>query len=53
MRTLLVVLTVCYVIDAMAFNGRYLASAADVLRSESVSMSAKSSRYLSGWLTPN
>jgi hypothetical protein len=52
MRTLLVLLTLCYVVDAVAFDGRYLATAAEQLRSESASISAKSSRYLSSWMTP-
>jgi hypothetical protein len=52
MRTLLVVLTLCYVVDALAFEGRYLSTTAELVRSESASISAKTTHTVSSWLTP-
>ena len=45
MRTALIVLALCYVVDAMAFDGRYLETSASIIKMESFSISSGFQRW--------
>jgi|tagenome__1003787_1003787.scaffolds.fasta_scaffold19714717_1 hypothetical protein len=48
MRTILVILTICYAVDAMAYDGRYLRQGINATKMFALSIN----RDVARWVTP-
>jgi hypothetical protein len=50
MRTTLIVLAICYVVDALAFDGRYLSLTAEIAKTEGRNISYGLERFVTDTL---